>query len=237
MTAAQVRRPTGQSAAKIASPAAADLISMFAERNPKSSRGDLTEVGKLVAEFSATAAQLSPAARKRLIARKDRFKKLIVEIAAELEAAPRPMKLVAKSTAEFSQGAGLGKVLSPEEGRARIAGYATPTKIEDWAGPLAGPTELERDFGVARSTLHTWQKQGAVIGLLVGVRKHAFPTEQFVDGRPVTGIGEIVEAIGDPRAAWLWLREPNPELAGVTPLARLKAGATDKVIEMARSNF
>jgi hypothetical protein len=237
MTAAQARRPTGQSAAKIASPAAADLISMFAERNPKSSRGDLTEVGKLVAEFSATAAQLSPAARKRLIARKDRFKKLIVEIAAEPEAAPERLKLVAKSAAEVSQGAGLGKVLSPEEGTARITEYATPTKIEDWAGPLAGPTELERAFGVARSTLHTWQKQGAVIGLLVGVRKHAFPTEQFVDGRPVTGLTAIVEAIGDPRAAWLWLREPNPELAGVTPLARLKAGATDTVIEMARSNF
>jgi len=33
------------------------------------------------------------------------------------------------------------------------------------------------------------------------------------------------------------LREPNPELAGATPLARLKAGAPDKVVEMARSNF
>jgi hypothetical protein len=35
----------------------------------------------------------------------------------------------------------------------------------------------------------------------------------------------------------LWLREPNPGLAGVTPLERLKAGATDKVVEIARSNF
>jgi hypothetical protein len=237
MTAAQARRPTGQSATKISSPAAADLINMFAERNPKSSRGDLTEVGKLVAEFSATAAKLSPAARKRLIARKERFKSLIVQIAAEPEAAPEPLKLAAKSAAEVSQGAGLGKVLSLEEGRARVAEYATPTKVEDWAGPLAGPTELERDFGVARSTLHAWQRQGVVIGLLVGVRKHAFPTEQFVDGRPVTSLAAIVEAIGNPRAAWLWLREPNPGLAGVTPLARLKAGATDKVVEMARSNF
>lgn len=237
MTAAQARRPTVQSAAEMASPAAADLIRMFVQRNPKSSRGELTEVGKLVAEFSATAAKLSSAARKRLIARKARFKELIAQIADEPEAAPRPLTLVAKSAAEASQGAGLGKVLSAEEGRARIAEYATPTKVEDWAGPLAGPTELERDFGVARSTLHTWQKQGVVIGLLVGVRKHAFPTEQFVDGRPVTGLGEIVEAIGDLRAAWLWLREPNPGLAGVTPLARLKTGATDKVVEMARSNF
>ena len=237
MTAAQARRQTIQSAGKIASPAAADLIGMFAERNPNSTRGELTEVGKLVAEFSATAARLSPAARKRLIARKARFNELVAQIAAEPETAQKPLKLVAKAAAEVSQGAGLGKVLSPEEGRVRIGKYAMPIKVEDWAGPLAGPTELERDFGMARSTLHTWQKQGAVIGLLVGVRKHAFPTEQFVDGRPVAGLAAIVKAIGNLRAAWLWLREPNPGFAGVTPLARLKADATDKVVEMARSNF
>jgi hypothetical protein len=237
MTAAQTRRQTAQSAAQIASPAAADLIGMFTKRNPKSSHSDLTEVGELVAEFSDAATKLSPAARKRLLAHKARFRELIVKIVAESEAVPKPLKLVAKSAAEVSRGAGQGNVLSVEEGKARIAAYATPTKIEDWAGPLAGPTELERDFGVARSTLHSWQKQGAIIGLLVGVRKHAFPTEQFVDARPLTGLGAIVEAIGDQRTAWLWLREPNPGLAGVTPLARLKAGAVDKVVEVALSNF
>ena len=237
MTAAQARRQTARSATEIASPAAADLIGMFVERNPHSSRGEVTEVGKLVAEFSATAAGLSPAARKRLIARKARLKDLVAQVAAESESAQKPLKLVAKSAGEVSQGAGVGKVLLPEEGRARIAEYALPTKVEDWAGPIAGPTELERDFGVARSTLHSWQKQGAVIGLLVGVRKHAFPTEQFVDGRPVAGLGAIVEVIGDPRTTWLWLREPNPGLAGVVPLERLKAGAADKVVELARSNF
>jgi hypothetical protein len=46
-----------------------------------------------------------------------------------------------------------------------------------------------------------------------------------------------VEAVGEPRTAWLWLREPNPGLGGAAPLARLKAGAADKVVEVARSNF
>jgi hypothetical protein len=237
MTAAHARRTAAQAPTKMASPAAADLIGMFVQRNPTSNRGELMEVGKLVAAFSATAAKLSPAGRKRLIARKDQFEKLIAEIAAEPDGTAEPLQLVAKSKAELSQGAGLGQPLSAEEGRARLAAYATPARVEDWAGPLAGPTELERDFGVARSTLHAWQKQGAVVGLLVGVRKHAFPTEQFVDGRPVAGLGAIVEAIGEPRTAWLWLREPNPRLAGATPLARLKAGAIDKVVEVARLNF
>ena len=237
MTSVQTRRPTAQSAAKIASPAAADLIAVFTKRNPNSRRSDLTEVGELVAEFSDAATKLSPAARKRLIANKARLREVIAKIVAEAEAIPKPLNLVAKSAAETSQGTGPGKMLSAEEGKARIAAYTTPTKIEDWAGPLAGPTKLERNFGVARSTLHTWQKQGAIIGLLVGVRKHTFPIEQFVDGRPLTGLAAIVEAIGDQRTAWLWLREPNPGLAGVTPLECLKAGATDKVVDVAISNF
>jgi Protein of unknown function (DUF2384) len=217
MTVARARRPTTRSAAKLGT---------------HRERADIGK--KLLAAFSASAAKLSPADRKRLIANRAQF---IIEFAADPEGGPYTVKMVAKASAEVSQGAGLGKMLSPEEGGARIAAYATPTKIEDWAGPLAGPAQLERDFGVARSTLHNWQKQGMVIGLLVGVRKHAFPTEQFVDGRPVTGLSAIVEAIGDPRVAWLWLREPNPGLAGVTPLARLKAGKTGKVVDIARSNF
>jgi len=235
MTAAHARRSGGQR--KMASPAAADLISMFAQRNPSSSHGDLAEVGRLVAEFSAAAAKLSPDARRRLIARKGQFNKLIAQIVAEPEPESRPLTLVPKAKAELSQGAGLGQTLTPEDGKMRLSAYATEVRVEDWAGAVAGPTELERDFGVARSTLHAWQKQGAVIGLLVGLRKHAFPIEQFVDGRPVEGLGAIVKIIGDPRTAWLWLREANPGLAGATPLARLKSGAADDVREIARSNF
>lgn len=73
--------------------------------------------------------------------------------------------------------------------------------------------------------------------MLVGVRTHAFPVEQFIDDRPVPGLAPLVETIGDTRTAWLWLREPNPGRSGATPLSRLKAGATEPVLEIARSNF
>jgi hypothetical protein len=55
---------------------------------------------------------------------------------------------------------------------------------------VAGPTERENDFGAARSTLHAWQKQGAVVGLLVGVRKHAFPIEQTKVSRLLVVLAE-----------------------------------------------
>ena len=222
---------------KLSSPAASEMIGMFAKRNPKSGRAQVEAVGQLVAEFGATVAKLSPAARQRLMASKADLHKLISGILAEPDVTTGPVRLVAKAVPEVSQGDGLGALVSAAEGRERLAAYATPLKAETWAGPLAGATELEREHGVARSTLQAWRKQGAVIGLLVGVHKHAYPVEQFIDGRPIAGLASICEAIGDPRTTWLWLREPNPGAAGVAPLERLKAGAVEEVIKAARANF
>jgi len=219
---------------KLTSPAASEMIGMFAKHNPDLNRAQVEPIGKLVASFGATAAKLSPAARRRLGAR---LREIIEQAVAEPGAAVEPLKLVAREGVEASQGAGLGETLTEDEGRARLSAYATPTPVEAWAGAVAGPSQLEREFGVARSTLHTWQRQGAVIGIQVGIRKHAFPVEQFIDGRPVAGLGLVVEAIGETRTAWRWLREPNPGLAGATPLSRLKAGQVEAVVALARSNF
>jgi hypothetical protein len=231
---ASARRPVASP--KLVSPAASEMIGIFAKRNPKLNRRQVETVGKLVAEFGAAAVKLSPAARQLLVARKPKLKRLIDEILAEPDNAAEPLKLTPKS-AEVSQGAGIGPTVSKAEGRKRLAASATPEMPEAWAGQLAGPTQLERDFGIARSTLHTWQKQGVVIGVQVGIRKYAFPVEQFIDGRPVAGLKPVVEAVGETRTAWRWLREPNPGLAGATPLARLKAGGPESVLEVARSNF
>ncbi|HEX3755134.1 MAG TPA: MbcA/ParS/Xre antitoxin family protein [Rhizomicrobium sp.] len=151
--------------------------------------------------------------------------------------APGQQQLTPKAAAETVQGTGLGEILSETEGRARLKAFTTLVTAEAWAGPLAEPTELEREFGIARSTLHTWQQQGSIITVLVGMLKHAFPIAQFIDGRPVAGLAPLVETVGDARTAWRWLREPNPGLSGATPLSRLKAGAIEPVLAIARSNF
>ncbi|TGS35529.1 hypothetical protein EN823_14475, partial [bacterium M00.F.Ca.ET.180.01.1.1] len=90
--------------------------------------------------------------------------------------------------------------------------------IEDWAGEVAGSTFLEEHFRIPRSTLHRWQRRGEVIGLRKGGRKHVFPLAQFVAGRPVPGISEVLSAITNPRLAWFWLTRPSPELDGRVPI-------------------
>ncbi|MDR7222244.1 antitoxin Xre/MbcA/ParS toxin-binding domain-containing protein [Aminobacter aminovorans] len=105
--------------------------------------------------------------------------------------------------------------------------------VDSWAGPAAGPTFLEKNFGIARSTLHRWQKRNEVIALRSGGRKHVFPLAQFVDGRPAQGLAEVQAAFGHGRIAWRWLIEPNAMLQGHLPLDMLKMGQCLEVISTA----
>ncbi|RWE38778.1 MAG: DUF2384 domain-containing protein [Mesorhizobium sp.] len=107
--------------------------------------------------------------------------------------------------------------------------------IEDWAGRVAGSTYLEENLRIARSTLHRWQRRGDVIALRKGGRKHVFPLAQFVDGRPVAGISEVLELIGNPRLAWLWLTRPAAQLDGRIPIDLLRQDQAEEVVEAARA--
>lgn len=105
--------------------------------------------------------------------------------------------------------------------------------IEDWAGEVAGSTYLEEKLHIARSTLHRWQRRGEVVALRKGGRKHVFPLAQFVDGRPVLGISDVLSAIGNPRLAWFWLTRPAPELSGRVPIEMLREDMVEDVVRAA----
>ncbi|MFC3327294.1 antitoxin Xre/MbcA/ParS-like domain-containing protein [Mesorhizobium cantuariense] len=107
--------------------------------------------------------------------------------------------------------------------------------IEDWAGRVAGSTYLEENLRIARSTLHRWQRRGEVIALRKGGRKHVFPLAQFIDGRPVTGIRDVLSLISNPRLAWLWLTRPSALLDGRVPIDLLRQDQVGEVVEAARA--
>lgn len=119
----------------------------------------------------------------------------------------------------------------------RIAAAPSAGRVTNWAGDVVGSTKLGRDFGIARSTLHGWQKQHRVVSLLTGLRKHVYPVAQFVDGRPVEGLAEVITAAGSPRSAWAWLVQPHSNFGDRTPLDRLKANDVAAVIDMAEREF
>lgn len=143
----------------------------------------------------------------------------------------------AEPSVEHHRGTGLGELLSLEEGRERLARYVQTRPLETWAGPVAGPSEIEKQLHVARSTLNEWHRRGVVIGLLRGERKHVYPLDQFVDARPMQGIAEVAKIAPDERAAWLWLRQPHGRFDMRPPLDLLKAGQRDEVIQAAERDF
>lgn len=106
-------------------------------------------------------------------------------------------------------------------------------RVAEWAGPVAGSTHLERRFGIPRSTLHWWQQHNDVVAFRRGSRKHVFPLAQFIDGRPIPGIRQVLSSISDTRLAWLWLISPSPLLKGRVPIELLREGTNTEVVASA----
>lgn len=216
-----------------------EVVQVLARRHPGLSDTALDIAGKMMVTLSEATAQLGSEEQRRLAENEERLLQALQDAVSSLatgERASAPKQVRAKKDVEFSRGRGLGKSLDIEEGRRRLRDFSTPTKLEDWAGDVAGPGELEKAFGLKRSTLHDWQKRGAVIGLLKGERKHVFPVAQFVDGRPVEGMSQVTRIIQNPRAAWQWLIEPKPSIGGA-PLDQLKKGRVEDVVEAAKRDF
>lgn len=123
----------------------------------------------------------------------------------------------------------------------KISVAVPPTKdglslADDWAGPVAGPTMIERHFGIPRSTLYRWQKRKEVVWLNTRTsKKPVFPLRQFVDGRPHDGIAEVVQMFGDPRDAWQWLLKPNAFFDETPPIEKLIEGKAILVLQALKS--
>lgn len=180
-----------------------------------------------------------------------REQRLLVDIVGELVARfvalPRNERAAISDTRTFIEtlapasealsGSGIGATLSAAEGQHRLSAMVRPRPVEEWAGPVAGPGEIERTFGIARSTLQSWFDAGAIIGLRAGTRKRAYPLEQFVNSRPVAGIDAVLRLAPSAESAWLWLRQPHGAFDGRMPLDLLRADDKQAVEQQAAIDF
>jgi hypothetical protein len=238
MMVATARKPGADMHLNMSRAAVADILDVLARHNPGVSKSALKGRTKVVAAIAAAAAQLSEEQQRLILAHESVLRKTMESVVADLaaESSDELLKVETNKPVEISQGEGMGDLLEMSEGNRRLAAIAEPVRLEDWAGPVAGPSEIERKFGTRRSTLHEWQKRGAIIGLLKGERKHVFPLAQFIDGRPLEGMSAVVRVIGNQRAAWQWLIQAKPSIGGA-PLDRLKKGYISQVVEAAERDF
>ncbi len=144
----------------------------------------------------------------------------------EMEARPSAWRRAAErvESAEFAE-----QRMSPD-GRARVepeAPLASPDFLSTRISTGIDGAETVEDF---LRHAHT----DGFVALRKGGRKHVFPLAQFVDGRPVAGIREVVSVIANPRLAWFWLTRPSDRLDGKTPIDLLRQDRIEDVVAAAR---
>jgi hypothetical protein len=207
------------------------------EHNPKASVAHVRAMATTISAIWDALAELPDSKRRALTQDRDRLREALIDATQETPAEARA-HIPSSGRPIRKRGSGLGPRISLAEGRDRLDRFVTAKPLESWAGPVAGAGDIEQQLAIPRSTLNAWHKRGAIVGLLRGERKFAYPLDQFVDARPLEGMAEILRVAPDARAAWLWLRQPHPALEGKAPLALLRhGGAKAKVVEVAERDF
>jgi hypothetical protein len=190
------------------------------------------EVGGLIAGIvTAAVSELAMDRQISLVTRMSEIETAVAELVTRLTAdvAPRSHKRAAAGPTATTLSPVRKRAVS-QNGIDEVSGQITT----NWAGPVAGPTFLERTFGISRSSLHRWQRRNHVVALRSGGRRHVFPLAQFVDGRPAVGIADVLDLFASSRLAWLWLSRPSSQLGARIPIDLLKQDDRSTVIEAAQ---
>lgn len=108
-------------------------------------------------------------------------------------------------------------------------------------GPLYGWQEVAELLGSIRTRqgVNDLARRGRLLGLPMKRGQVLYPAFQFVGGRPVDGLSDVLAILGPaPLSPWSlasWFTTPQDELEGETPVARLaRVGADDDILTAAR---
>jgi hypothetical protein len=120
--------------------------------------------------------------------------------------------------------------------RARSRGAETLAKIFDDPNMLSGE-EFAELLGVTRMAVHNKRKNHQLLGIEGSKRGVRYPRWQLdQDGRPVTGLGDLLRKFGENRwAAYRFLIGYHAGLGEKTAIDALKTGRHAQVLEAAET--
>ncbi|MEM7529613.1 MAG: helix-turn-helix domain-containing protein [Pseudomonadota bacterium] len=113
-----------------------------------------------------------------------------------------------------------------------------PFVVERPAGEdMLGVSEAAARLKVSRTTVYDWVERRLLLGWRGTKRGLMIPAEQILGpGKVVPDLASVIDIIGDPELAWVFLAQEQPFADTVArPIDRLAAGDTDEVLGMAAS--
>ena len=128
------------------------------------------------------------------------------------------------------KGAKLRKI-SSAKAKKEIARRTIPIEEEN----LLTSNELAARVGLkTRQSVHDWLRKGKIVGWRRAKRGYVFPEGQLDErGRPPEGLEKVVPYFDDGYTVWFWLTTPRNSLDGMEPLALLRKGEIDRVLDAA----
>lgn len=131
-------------------------------------------------------------------------------------------------------GAGVGRTIPVEEGRASIQSMASEDASDGWAGSdLAELDVAAIRLGVPATKLAEWRDADDLIKLRSSSGAELYPLLQFSAGVPAPGLGAVTAHFPDREEAWAWLAAPNSLLRGERPIDGLHDGHVTDVLRAA----
>jgi hypothetical protein len=119
---------------------------------------------------------------------------------------------------------------------ARIRGIRLKQELLNTEGGTISSEQVAKLLNLTRQGVDKRRASGKLIGISMGRRGYAYPLWQFQDGQVLSGLEVVLKAMKE-RAPWtqvMFMLTSDLHLDGETPLARLRQGDIDSVVQAAR---
>ena len=114
---------------------------------------------------------------------------------------------------------------------AKLRGLKRKQQMLETAGGSLTSEQVAEVLGISRQAVDKRRAATQLLALTQGRRGYSYPSFQFEDGRPITGLEEVLAELKelDPWMQMVFFTSPNERLGDKTPLERLKKGLVSEV--------
>jgi hypothetical protein len=114
---------------------------------------------------------------------------------------------------------------------AKFRGLKRKQQMLETAGGALTSEQVAEILGISRQAVDKRRAATQLLALTQGRRGYSYPSFQFEDGRPITGLEEVLAELKelDPWMQMVFFTSPNERMGDKTPLERLKKGLVSEV--------